>query len=135
MAFSMAFSAEFIVNGKHYSIRRFDWKVQQNTDAVGRPDARVQAGQLQVELDSEPDDALHHWALDDLKKMSGEVVVFAADNHLTRYKTIRFEEAYCVGLSKRFDGSTSSKGMTMTLKLSANRLNCGEVAFDNQWPT
>jgi hypothetical protein len=131
----MAFSAELIVNGKHYSIRHFKWKVQQNTDVVGRPDARVQAGQLQVELDSEPDDTLHYWALDDLKKLNGEVVVFAADNQGARYKTIRFEDAYCVGLGKRFDGSTSSNGMTMTLKLSANRLSCGEVEFNNRWPS
>ena len=50
---SMSFSAELIVNNKQYSVRRFNWGLQQNTDMVGRPDARVQGGQLQVELDSE----------------------------------------------------------------------------------
>jgi hypothetical protein len=130
----MSFSAALIVNNKHYSIRRFSWGIQQNTDVVGRPDARVQGGQLQVELDSEPDEVLHHWALDDTKKMSGEVVVFAADNRLARRKTIRFEDAYCVGLGKQFDGSASEMGMTMTLTLSANRLSNGEVTLDNKWP-
>lgn len=130
----MSFSAALIVNNKQYSIRRFSWGMQQNTDIVGRPDARVQGGQLQVELDSEPDEVLHHWALDDTKKMSGEIVVFAADNRLARRKTIRFEDAYCVGLGKQFDGSASEMGMTMTLTLSANRLSNGEVTLDNKWP-
>ena len=130
----MSFSAALIVNNKQYSVRRFSWGVQQNTDMVGRPDARVQGGELRVELDSEPDEVLHHWALDDVKKMSGEVVVFAADNRLSRRKTIRFEDAYCVGLGKQFDGSASERGMTMTLTLSANRLSSGEVTLDNKWP-
>ncbi|MCC3158601.1 hypothetical protein LJ737_15230 [Hymenobacter sp. 15J16-1T3B] len=130
----MSFSAALIVNSKQYPIRRFVWGVQQNTDAVGRPDARVQGGHLQVELDSEPDDALHHWALDDAKTMNGEVVVFSADNAFSRRKTIQFEDAYCVGLSKRFDGSAADHAMTMTLTLSANRLSIGEVELDNEWP-
>ena len=40
----MSFSAAFIVNGKSYVVRRFSWGVQQQTDVVGRPDARVQGG-------------------------------------------------------------------------------------------
>ncbi|GAA4027410.1 type VI secretion system tube protein TssD [Hymenobacter glaciei] len=130
----MAFSAALILANKSYTVRRFNWGVQQNTDAVGRPDARVQGGQLMVELDSEPDETVQHWALDDTKQMSGELVVFSAANRLARRKTIRFEEAYCVGLSKNFDGSGSAQGMTMTLTVSANKLSSGEVTLDNKWP-
>lgn len=130
----MSFSAVFIVNNKEYSVRSFRWGVQQNTDVVGRPEARVQGGQLQVELDSEPDELLHHWALDDTKKMSGELVVLAANTRASRRKTIQFQDAYCVGLSKLFDGSASEQGMTMTLTISANKLICGEVKLDNKWP-
>ncbi len=130
----MSFSAALIIANKSYTVRHFSWGVQQNTDVVGRPDARVQGGQLVVELDSEPDETLNHWALDDTKKMSGELAVFSADNRLSRRKTIRFEDAYCVGLSKLFDGSASDQGMTMTLTLSANKLSSGEVTIDNKWP-
>jgi hypothetical protein len=130
----MSFSASLVLDGKSYTVRRFNWGVQQNTDVVGRPDARVQGGRLQVELDSEPDEALHHWALDDTKKMSGELVVYAANNRFSRRKTILFEDAYCVGLSKQFDGSASDQGMTMTLTISANKLSSGEVTLDNKWP-
>lgn len=130
----MSFSAAFIVNGKSYVVRRFSWGLRQQTDVVGRPDARVQGGQLQVELDSEADETLHHWALDDTKKMSGRLVVAAADNAAMPRKTIEFTDAYCVGLSKLFDGSASAQGMTMTLILSANTIRSGEVTLDNKWP-
>ena len=130
----MAFSAALILANKSYTVRHFNWGVQQNTDAMGRPDARVQGGQFTVELDSEPDEILQHWALDDTKKMSGELVVFSAANRLARRKTIRFEEAFCVGLSKAFDGSASDQGMTMTLTVSANKLGSGEVMLNNNWP-
>lgn len=130
----MSFSAALILNSKQYTVRRFRWGIHQNTDAVGRPDARVQGGQIQLELDSEADETLHHWALDDTKRMSGEVVVFAADNQFLRRKTIRFADAYCVSLGKQFDGSASGVGMTMTLTLSANQLSSGEVTLDNKWP-
>ncbi len=130
----MSFNAVFTVNDKEYSVLRFSWSLEQNTDQVGRPNARVQGGQLQVELDSEPDEVLHHWAMDDTKKLNGELVVSADDSRYSRRKTILFEEAYCVGLSKQFDGSASKRGMTMRLTLSANKLSCGEVKLDNKWP-
>ena len=130
----MSFNSALIVNSKNYTVRSFSWSINQNTDVVGRPDARVQGGQLQVELDSEADDALHHWALDDTKKLSGELVVFSANNRFSRRKTIEFAEAYCVKLQKQFDGSASDQGMTMVLVLSANQLSYGEVTLDNHWP-
>jgi hypothetical protein len=132
----MSFSAAFLVDGSDttYVVRRFSWSLRQQTDVVGRPDARVQGGQLQVELDSVPDETLHHWALDDTKKMSGRLVVAAADNASVPRKTITFTDAYCVGLSKLFDGSASAQGMTMTLTLSADKLQSGEVTLDNKWP-
>ena len=131
----MAFSASFLVNGISYAVRSFRWGLQQNTDVVGRPDAQVHGGQLEVELDSRPDDTLHHWALQDTKKMNCELIVWAADNSSSSLKKIQFEDAYCVGLTKVFDGSGSGHGMTMTLTLSANKLTCGQVVHDNKWPS
>jgi hypothetical protein len=65
----MSFEAVLIVQGEDFNVRRFSWGVRQNTDAVNRPDAHVQGGQLQIELDSQPSDLLHFWALDDTKSL------------------------------------------------------------------
>jgi hypothetical protein len=49
-------------------------------------------------------------------------------------KTLTFTDAYCIGLSKHFDGSASAQSMTMTLTLSADKIKSGGVELDNQWP-
>ncbi|UOQ74812.1 type VI secretion system tube protein TssD [Hymenobacter cellulosilyticus] len=129
----MSFHAELNLEGRTYVVRRFGWSIGQGTDAVGRPEAKVQGGRLQVELDSQPDDLLHHWALDDTKKMNGSISVFHSDVRAVR-KTIAFEEAFCVGLRKEFSAAKNAQNMTMSLSLSANRLKIGSVEIDNKWP-
>jgi hypothetical protein len=129
----MSFKATLVVQDEEFNVRRFDWEVSQRTDALNRPDAIVQGGQLRVELDSRPSDLLHFWALDDTKQFSGELQVLEATGGSVR-KTIEFKDAYCVGLSKRFDGSGSTQSMIMTLTLSADKLVCGEMTIHNEWP-
>ncbi len=129
----MSFSATLTINNKDYTLRRFSWSVEQHADEMGRPEARVRAGRLEVELDSEPDETLHHWATDHTKRLNGEILVIAPDNQLSRRKTIVFEDACCVGLNKYFDGSASAQSMVMRLTISARRLSCGEVELDNKW--
>jgi len=131
----MAFSAKLFIDGAaDYVVRSFSWSLRQQTDLVGRPDARVQGGQLVVEVDSVPDEVMHHWALDDTKQMSGRLVVASADDASVARKTITFADAYCVGLSKLFDGSASAQPMTMTLTFSAKKIKSGGVELDNKWP-
>jgi hypothetical protein len=131
----MSFNAKLFIDGAApHTVRRFSWSLRQQTDLVGRPDARVQGGQLLIEVDSQPDEVLHHWALDDTKKLSGRLLVEADDDASVARKTIVFSDAYCIGLSKQFDGSGSTQSMTMTLTLSADKIQSGSVVLDNQWP-
>jgi hypothetical protein len=81
-----------------------------------------------------PAELLHHWAFDDTKKLSGQLLVYADDQRGAIRKTIRFTDAYCVGMRKQFDGSASHVGMTMTLSLSADQVTSGTVTRHNHWP-
>ena len=128
----MSFAADFVVQGETFSVRSFNWSLHQDADALNRTDTLVQGGQLHVELDSKPSDLLQFWALDNTKRLEGKILVYEADSRSVR-KTIEFQDAYCVGLSKRFDGSNSTNGMVMTLVLSAGKLQSGEVVLDNKW--
>jgi len=131
----MSFEAALVLSSsEQYTVRRFSWSLRQSTDAVGRPEAQVRGGQLQVELDSVPDELLHHWALDDTKKLSGKLVVYTDNQAGAVRKTIEFTDAYCIGLSKSFDGSASAIGMTMVLTLSAEEISSGTVTLKNHWP-
>ena len=129
----MSFTTTLLVQGEEFNVRRFNWEITQRTDAINRPDAVVQGGQLRIELDSVPSDLLHFWALDDTKQFGGQLQVLESDSRSVR-KTIEFVDAYCVGLSKRFDGSGSTQSMIMTLSLSADKLVCGEMTIHNKWP-
>ena len=129
----MSFSAEFIVGADSFVVRRFSWALAQNADALNRPDAQVQGGQLLVELDSQPSDTLQFWALDDAKRFDGQLHILDDDGMSVR-KRIVFQDASCIGFQKHFDGSGSAQGMLMTLTLSANRLLSGEMTIDNEWP-
>lgn len=132
----MSFEADLVIADEaKYSVRRFSWGIHQPTDAVSRAGALVQGGQLEIELDSVPNEMLHYWALDDTKKLSGQLLVYADDQRGAIRKTIHFTDAYCVGLRKQFDGSASNRGMTMTLSLSADQVSSGSVTFHNHWPT
>jgi hypothetical protein len=130
----MSFEATLLVQGESFNVRRFSWGLHQRTDAINRPEAHVQGGKLQIELDSQPSDLLHFWALDDNKKLGGTLQIFESDSRSVR-KTIEFKNAYCTGLAKRFDGSGSTADMIMTLTLSADQLICGEMTIQNNWPT
>jgi hypothetical protein len=128
----MSFEAAFIVQDETFNVRSFNWSIHQSADTLNRADTLVQGGQLHIELDSQPSDLLHFWALDNTKRLDGKILVFEADSRAVR-KTIEFQDAYCVGLSKHFDGTGSASGMVMTLRLSAGKLQCGEVVLDNKW--
>lgn len=129
----MSFTAQLVVQEEPYVINNFSWSLGQGTDTLGRPEARVHGGELHVEVDSQSDDTLHHWALDNTKKLEGQLLIIESDSEAVRC-TIEFKDAFCTGLRKNFDGSGSSKGMTMSLSLSADKLVSGEVKVDNEWP-
>jgi len=135
----MSFKALLIVQKESFNVRRFDWEVHQNTDAINRPDAYVHGGTLNLELDSEPSDLLQSWALADTIKLEVTLKVFKADGVGER-KLIRFSDAYCVEFSKRFNSlgtgndTLTKQSMVMFLTVSANKLICGEMTIDNQWP-
>ncbi len=107
--------------------------MSQQTDELGRPDARVHGGTVELELDSQPNELLEHWALHDTKRLDGLVQVLAADQQAVQNE-LRFFGACCVGLTKHYQDAHSQRGMTMDLRLSANRLQYGEAELDNRWP-
>ncbi len=131
----MSFKATITVFGEiPFNVRRFKWEVSQNTDVINRPDAYVQGGQLEVELDSRPSDVVQVWALDDTKKLDVTLKVYKGDDSNSVRKLIEFKDAYCVGLNKEFDCTGNKTSMIMTLKLSADKLIYGEMIINNEWP-
>ncbi len=129
----MSFKAELVVQGQTFAVRHFQWAIRQHTDELGRPDARVHGGTLELELAAQPSELLEHWALNDTHRLDGMVIVLEPDSPTVRDK-VKFFGAYCVGFEKNFQDAHAVGGMTMRLSLSANKLQYDEVEIDNKWP-
>lgn len=129
----MSFSADFILLGISYPIRRLQWSITQNRDQLGRPNAVAYGGQLQVEIDSTRDEVLVNWMFSPRKKLDGQIRLRHADSRAT-LKTIEFKNAFCVLLKGSFDANSNELSMTKSLLISAEHLLVGEVEVVNHWP-
>ena len=129
----MSFHAQLSVQDEVFTVRQLSWTISQATDVLGRPDARVRGGTVEMELDAQPSELLHFWATDDMKRLDGAVVFFEADRAAIRDR-LAFFDAHCVQFSKQFQDANSRRGMTMRLTLSANKLQFGEMEIHNNWP-
>ena len=129
----MSFNAQFIVQDETFRVRQLSWGVSQQTDVLGQPDARVQGGGIEIELDAQPSAVLHFWAADDTKRFDGEVTVFEDDRATVRDR-LEFFDAHCVAFGKHFQNASAAGAMTMRLTLSANKIRFAELEVDNRWP-
>jgi len=50
-------------------------------------------------------------------------------------KEIAFKEAYCVGYTENFDarGAETQASMTLSLVISANKIDVNGASLDNKW--
>ena len=129
----MSFKAELVVQGETFDILEFSWVVKQQLDRLGRPDARVQGGTLEITLAAQPNDLLQEWATSHTRRWDGVVQVREADSAAI-LDTVRFFAAHCVSLQRSFQDAHAARGTTMVLSLSANQLQYGELAIHNRWP-
>ena len=129
----MSFYAQLLVQEEVFTVSQVSWSLDQATDVLGRPDAQVRGGTVEIELAAQPSEVLHFWATDDTKRFDGVLTFFEADRAAVRDR-LAFFEAHCVRLSKHFQDANASRGMTMRLTLSANKLRFGEVEIHNNWP-
>lgn len=129
----MSFHAQLTVQDEVFTLLHLSWTIGQHTDELGRPSAYVHGGTLEIELDAQPSEVLHFWAVSDTKRFDGVIDVFEPDSPVVRDR-LMFFDASCVLLGKQFQDAHSSQGMTMRLTISANKLQFKEMTLDNKWP-
>lgn len=101
----------------------------QATDDKGRPASNVQGGSIFVQIVTSDDTSLLGWMIDPHKKTNGSIVFKKIDEDST-LKEVKFEDAYCVGYSESFN-STSASAMTVSLNISARKIEISGVAHEN----
>ena len=136
----MAVQAKLSINGdsKEYNILECTYDFRQVIDDTGKPVSRPQGGTITFVTPSTGDDDLffYKWMFNKTEVQSGVFLftVFSNDNK-PFYKTLEFENAYCIELKDNFKND-DSKLMYSTVTISAQVIRIGKrdrVIFTNEW--
>lgn len=127
----MSFKAKFTVAGKDYRVLDASYELQQIVDKTGRPSSEIIGGRVQVVVESTGETDLFDWMADPYKPLSGSLTFLKRDSDSTM-KELKFTDAYCVSYLESFT-SSNDRPMTITLTLSAKKIELGGVPFENPW--
>lgn len=136
----MAIQAKLSINGdsKEYNILECVYDFHQAIDDTGKPVSRPQGGTITFVTPTTSDDDLffYKWMFNKTEVQSGifRFTVYSNDN-MPYYKTLEFENAYCIELKDYFN-NTDSKLMYSTITISAQVIRIGKLdraLFTNEW--
>lgn len=110
----------------------------QTVDDTGKPVSRPQGGTITFVMPASSDDDLffYKWMFNKTAVKSGQFhfTVYTHANKLS-YKTVRFINAYCIGLKDYFNDN-DSRLMYTTVTISAEKIEVGTggaALFSNEW--
>ena len=128
-------SATLYLEDQPLTVQECHWGIVQQTDAQQRPQAGVLAGKISLVVDTLHHPVLDAWMADPHKRLSGLLVVHAADG-LGTARRLRFVDALCINQGLTFlAGEGSRYAGSMSLLLSARELHVNEgLMIDNHWP-
>jgi hypothetical protein len=130
-----SFSAVFDAAGsEECEVVSCSYSFHQTTDDKGRPSSVVQGGTIKVTIVSTDSVKLISWMLDPYKQANGKIVFKRGDQD-SKLKEIGFKEAVCVQYTEDFDarGGGNQASMTLSLVISANKIDVNGASLDNKW--
>ncbi len=134
----MAFQGKLEIGGRSYGIIECEYSFSQATDDTGKPVTRPQGGNITFVTPATSDDDVffYKWMFNKTEVKDGEfkLCVFTNSNKRS-YKTIRFRNAYCIGLKDYFSDN-DSRLMYSMITISAEVImigNSGPARFTNEW--
>ncbi|MBC8155071.1 MAG: hypothetical protein H7Z72_19435, partial [Bacteroidetes bacterium] len=129
-----SFQSFLKIDGKEYDILYSDLGLGQAVDSLGRPASAVYGGTTTIELHTPANDpTLYEWMINPEKRMDGQVILRRLDSRAT-LKSIKFYNAYCVGMVIRFDGTANASSFKTTIRISPEQIEIGGLLHDNCWP-
>lgn len=132
----MALQGKLAIGQREYGIVECEYEFSQQVDDTGKPVTRPHGGTITFVMPSTDDDDLffYKWMFNKTEVENGvfTFVVYSHDNKLS-YKTVKFENAYCIGL-RDFFNDNDSRLMYSTITISAEKITIGGGArFSNEW--
>ena len=144
----MALQGSLTVQNKTYGVVECAYEFNQSIDDTGKPTSRPKGGTITFVMPTTNDEDLffYKWMFHKTETHDGvfKFVVFT-NNNKKSYKTVAFENAYCINLKDYFNDN-DSKLMYTTVTISAEKIMIGEnggfgcfgpisgkATFDNKW--
>ena len=135
-----SFQSFLHVGGKRYEILYSDLDIHQQIDSLGRPASPTFGGMFNVAINmpNTGDSTLFDWMFDPAKILNGKVVLKRIDTDAT-LKTIKFYNAYCMGMALDFDGTANASSFRLSLRISPEQFDINGLFHDrtvgpNCWP-
>lgn len=115
------------------------YSFDQNIDNIGQPAGEVRGGVINVTLMTAKSNSRFAWMVRSDQKYGGSIDFIDRDNQVL--KTVKFEEAYCVGYTEdytAFDGQASGNvtikdGAKEHLTLSCKKIDVEGEIHENTW--
>lgn len=115
----------YLVNQCHYTL-------SQPTDTRGRAAAGVRSGLIQITITGDDYQTLAEWGVNPLRALNGTLVY--KDDIGATFKTVRFEQGYCVSYEEEFTPHTGlTPSYTFHLGVTAAKMFLNETLHDNMW--
>jgi len=127
----MVAKAELVLDGNTYLLNSVSIEIEQGADQFGRPSTAAKGGKIEIQLFSVEDDVIFDWMVHTKKILSGSINLYEADFE-TKLKEIKFEDAYCIEFSEKFEEAGDDNLVTRFI-ISAEKLSIGNIDLDNQW--
>ena len=134
----MSFKATLKIEGKEYRILNCHYAFHQPYATGGHPIGRVEAGLINLEIESTGDLLIAQWSLSPSAKKSGSIQFHQSASFEQRMKELIFTDAYLVDYAESFSNhgdSPMTERITLTaqaIKLSSGMGSGGEVEHINQ---
>jgi len=127
------FLAELIIDGVALPVMSCEYSFEQPVDSRGKAVTGVKGGIIYIQVEAGADETLLNWAADPVKKLDGNLQFYRIDQH-SRYKEIRFLDAYCFSYEEQFDPGDSKVAYYCRIGISARAIQVGKALHDNLWP-
>ncbi len=131
--------ATFKVDGQENEVVGLSYSFDQNIDNIGQPAGEVRGGIINVSLGSLGSEKRFGWMVASDMKKSGEIEF--TDSNGKTLKTLKFEDAYCVGYTEDYEAFSGDKAGGLTIKdgakehltLSCKKISVAGEAHENTW--
>ncbi|WP_288427511.1 type VI secretion system tube protein TssD [uncultured Spirosoma sp.] len=129
-----SFRARFLLGSLDVPLNYVYLDINQAVDSLGRPASLTRGGKITLEFNATDDNIIAEWMANPAKRLNGKIRFVKLDNVESTEKELTFENAYCVELMERFDGTTTTSQMVTVITISPEFIHVGTTTLDNRWP-